>query len=135
MHAARGAVAVPADTLRCQDKIQLFAHASWCNTIALAVRLQCDYMWVLYRLTARRISWTLTPHLTTMARGLLLPPSTLKDLADIANAELPAFVEAAVRGRNHSGFPQILIADDFPSATLLPVVLQLNGLSHRPPLR
>lgn len=65
-----------------------------------------------------------------MARGLFEPPSTLKALADVANAELPAFVDDMQRHWNHSGFPQLLIADDFVSAMLLPTVLELNGLPH-----
>lgn len=67
-----------------------------------------------------RLSWTLTPHLVTMAEGLLLPhsPASLHALAQLANPLLPAFIDA-VQQDNVLALPQILLVDDLESAELV----------------
>ena len=77
------------------------------------------------------MSWTLTPHLTTMARGLLEEPSTLMELAATGNPLFPDFVDAIIR-EQHLAYPQIILADDFEQAYLVPMVLHLNLRSNVP---
>lgn len=87
---------------------------------------------VLSRSAWCRLSWTLTPHLTTFARGLLAEPSTLVELAAMGNPLFPDFVDAIVRER-HRAYPQVMIADDFQTAFLVPMVLHLNDRRRTPP--
>lgn len=73
------------------------------------------------------MSWTLTPHITTLMHGLFAFPSSLRQLASQANPLLPDFVDAALaEGRTH--FPQILIADDVQQAYLVLMALRINHL-------
>jgi hypothetical protein len=72
-----------------------------------------------------RLSWTLTPNISTMVRGFLGPPSTLLTLAEQANIVLPAFVDAVLQERA-PGFPQVLLSDSFQTAHIVAAVIKLN---------
>lgn len=82
------------------------------------------------RLVLCRMSWTLTPHITTLLHGLFAYPSSLADLASRANRLLPDFIDAAL-AEGRTGFPQILIADEFQDRSYL-VLLALRRNRLRP---
>jgi hypothetical protein len=68
-----------------------------------------------------------------LVHGLLSRPSTLIDLADEANPLLRDFVRMAELER--AAFPQVLIADHFETAEVVPLTLYINGLSrYLPPV-
>ena len=84
-----------------------------------------------------KLSWTLTPNATTIIDGLLVaPPRSLEQLAAIANAAFPQFVQSlspppALRSSAHLRaaallIPPILLFDDFLNSPVMPIVMQLN---------
>eukprot|EP00892_Ulva_mutabilis_P006794 jgi/Ulvmu1/4487/UM002_0212.1 len=106
-------------------------HNSYANTDEM------DVMWYynqdvldLYRLNTTslfKLSWTLTPQVTTLLHGLFAYPSTLAELAQQANRLLPDFIDAAL-AEGRTGFPQILIADEFQDSYLVLLSLRRNQL-------
>lgn len=74
-----------------------------------------------------KLSWILTPQLTTLAKSLFEPPATLIDLADTANPLLGDFVDAALEARPIL-LPQIIIADHYEMADIVAMALQASGL-------
>lgn len=74
-----------------------------------------------------RMSWTLTPQITTLIHGLVSYPSTLLQLADSANVLLPDFFDAEL-AEGRKDFPQILISDHFQSAYLVPMSTRINRI-------
>lgn len=74
-----------------------------------------------------RMSWTLTPQITTLLHGLFAYPSSLAELASKANTLLPDFIDTAL-AEGRSEFPQILIADEVQDSDIVLMTLHMNRL-------
>lgn len=75
----------------------------------------------------RRLSWILTPHITTIAESLFGPPSSLMALADTANPLLGDFLDVAFLS-GWKKMPQILMADHYQVADVVALAVQLSGI-------
>jgi hypothetical protein len=103
--------------------VQPFEGQTMVRTTVIVVLEHAPLNWSF----ACRMSWTLTPQITTLIHGLVSYPSTLLQLADSANVLLPDFFDAQLaEGRKE--FPQVLITDHFQSAYLVPMSTRINRI-------